>query len=41
MILLTIYDKIRLLAGLVPQSAHGVQLYNYCKFFLDLLGGDK
>jgi hypothetical protein len=36
-----IYDKIRLIAGLVPQSAHGVQLNSSCKFFLELLGCDE
>jgi hypothetical protein len=32
-----IYEKIPLVAGLVPQSAHGVQIYSSCKFFLELL----
>jgi hypothetical protein len=36
-----IYDKIRLVAGLVPKSAHGGQIYSSRKFFLKLLGGDE
>jgi hypothetical protein len=36
-----IYDKIQLVSGLVPQSAHGVQLYSSCIFFIEQLGGDE
>jgi hypothetical protein len=36
-----IYDKTQLFAGLARQSAHGVQLYSSCKYFLELLCGNE